>query len=232
LSSKISWYPGTEITADEARAKRFLSISHTAALEYSWASGVATTRFLEGLKEGQLWGRECEGCHRTMIPPRMYCEACFRPTDRWKQLRDSGRVATYSVSYVNADASRRTAKGRAEESARRRRTSVLTIGRGGVVERAPRAAEGRGTGEEEQEEEEDSGPIVIAVIEIDGASPMMGMLHLLGEVSLDRLSVGLPVEAVWRPKAERQGAITDIRYFRPIDGRDRPGSGEKRGGID
>ena len=107
-----------------------------------------------------------------MVPPRMYCEQCFRPTDEWARLRDTGRVLTYSVSYVNADASRRE-------------------------------------GEE---------PIVVAVVEIEGASPMMGMLHLLGEVSLEELAVGMRVKAVWKPRGERSGAITDIRYFRPISG--------------
>jgi len=102
----------------------------------------------------------------------MYCEACFRPTDEWVKLRDTGSVMTYSISYVNSDASRRE-------------------------------------GEE---------PILVSVIEIDGATPMMGMLHLLGEVNPDEVSVGMKVEAVWRPKGERQGAITDIRYFRPLRG--------------
>ena len=79
-----------------------------------------------------------------MVPPRMYCELCFRPTDAWVRLKDTGRVVTYSVSYVNADASRR---------------------------------------EGEQ-------PIVVAVIEIEGASPMMGMLHVLGEALVGRAGRG------------------------------------------
>jgi uncharacterized OB-fold protein len=204
MSVRISKYPGTEVTADEARAGRFLLTSHAVELRYSWASGVATTRFLEGLREGQLWARECRRCHRTMIPPRMYCEVCFRPTDRWRLLHDTGRVVTYSVSYVNADASRRRGRGKKEGSRR--------SGSG----RASSGGEG-----------DDSEPIVIAVIEIDRASPMMGMLHLLAEVSLERLAVGMPVEAVWREAVERQGAITDIKYFRPIA---RTSGAGKRGG--
>jgi len=45
---------------------------------------------------------------------------------------------------------------------------------------------------------------------------MMGMLHLLGEVSPEEVAVGMKVKAVWKPQGERQGAITDIRYFRPF----------------
>ena len=45
---------------------------------------------------------------------------------------------------------------------------------------------------------------------------------MIGEVgeALDeitsRLKLGTPVQAVWKPAEEREGAITDIRYFRPI----------------
>ena len=172
MSSKIARYPGKEITAEEARTERYLVTRYETELKYSWSTGKAISRFLTGLREGELWGRKCTGCGRTMVPPRMYCEQCFRPTDEWARLRDTGRVLTYSVSYVNADASRRE-------------------------------------GEE---------PIVVAVVEIEGASPMMGMLHLLGEVSLEELAVGMRVKAVWKPRGERSGAITDIRYFRPISG--------------
>lgn len=172
MSSRITGYAGTEITAEERRAGRYLITRYETELEYSWSSGKAISRFLTGLRDGELWGRKCGGCGRTMIPPRMYCERCFRPTDEWVRLRDTGRVVTYSVSYVNADASRRE-------------------------------------GEE---------PILVAVVEIDGASPMMGMLHLLGEVPPAKVFIGMKVKAAWKPKHERQGAITDIRYFRPSKG--------------
>jgi uncharacterized protein len=172
MSSKVARYPGTEVTAAEAKAGRYLLTRYETELKYSWSSGRAISRFLAGLREGELWGRKCEGCGRTMVPPRMYCERCFRPTDAWVKLQDTGRVVTYSVSYVNADASRR---------------------------------------EGEQ-------PILVAVIEVDGASKMMGMLHVLGEVSAGELAVGMRVKAVWRPRGERQGAVTDIMYFRPLRG--------------
>jgi uncharacterized OB-fold protein len=107
MSSRVTRYPGTEITAEEARAERYLLTRYQVELKYSWSAGNAISRFLTGLRDGELWGRRCTGCGRTMIPPRMYCEQCFRPTDEWVRLQDAGRVVTYSVSYVNADASRR-----------------------------------------------------------------------------------------------------------------------------
>jgi len=61
----------------------------------------------------------------------------------------------------------------------------------------------------------DEKPHLPAVIEIDGASPGMGIMHILGEIEPDRIRIGMKVRAVWRPEQERTGAITDIRYFKP-----------------
>ena len=67
-------------------------------------------------------------------------------------------------------------------------------------------------------------PLMPAVIELDGASPGMGILHMLDEVDPDDIEIGMKVEAVWKPEAEREGAITDILYFRPLR------KGGKKGG--
>ncbi len=167
MSSKIAKDQGTEITPEDLRRDRYLMTSYRTSLRYAWSSGVATGRYLAGLKKGEIWGRRCNGCERTLVPPRMYCERCFRPTSSWVRLGDRGRVVTYSISYVNSDASRRDQ------------------------------------------------PIIVAVIEIAGASPMMGILHLLGEVAPGKVRVGMEVEAVWKGEEDRGGAITDIMYFRP-----------------
>lgn len=167
LSTKIPRYPGHEIALKDIKSGKVLSTHYETVLRYSWASGVAIGRFLDGLKAGKLWARRCRVCGRVMIPPRMYCEEDFRPTDEWVRVRDTGRVNTFSVSYVNNDASRRKK------------------------------------------------PIVVAVVEIDGASPEMGILHILGEVAPSDVKIGMEVEAVWKPRKERKGAITDISHFRP-----------------
>jgi uncharacterized OB-fold protein len=60
-------------------------------------------------------------------------------------------------------------------------------------------------------------PELPAVIEIDGASPLHGIMHKLGEVDPQQIHVGMRVQAVWRPAEERNGAITDILYFKPIE---------------
>ena len=142
--------------------------------EYRWDTGVAVGKFLAGLKEGRLVGIYCPRCRRTLVPPRAFCELCFRPLNRWTVLKDRGMINTFSVSFVNWDATRREV------------------------------------------------PEVPAVIEIEGASPGMGIMHVLGEVGDDldtilaTVKLGMRVEAVWKPAQEREGSITDIRYFRPV----------------
>jgi uncharacterized OB-fold protein len=95
----------------------------------------------------------------------MFCERCFRPTDAWRRVDDTGVVQTFSICSVRWDM------------------------------------------------EKLETPELPAVISIDGSDG--GILHKLGEVEPDRVRIGMPVEAVWRPEAERFGSILDIAYFRP-----------------
>ncbi len=168
MSAKIDNYQGEEITREDLEAGKYLQTHYETELKYSWTSGIAVSRFLDGLKNAELWGRKCNRCARILVPPRMYCEECFRPTDEWVKLKDTGTVNTFSISYVNVDASRR------------------------------------------------ENPILVAVVEIDGASKGMGILHLLGDVRPEEVRVGMKVKAVWEPETRRRGAITDIKYFAPI----------------
>jgi len=57
-------------------------------------------------------------------------------------------------------------------------------------------------------------PQIVALVNIDGTHG--GLVHFLGEVELDELYIGLPVEALFKPKKEREGSILDIKYFRPL----------------
>jgi uncharacterized OB-fold protein len=57
-------------------------------------------------------------------------------------------------------------------------------------------------------------PQVMAFVRIDGTDG--GLVHFLGEVEPDQVCIGLSVEAVFRPKKDRKGSITDIAYFKPV----------------
>jgi uncharacterized OB-fold protein len=55
-------------------------------------------------------------------------------------------------------------------------------------------------------------PIIYGVILLDGAST--GLVHMLSEVDLENLAVGMRVKAVFREK--RTASILDIKYFAPL----------------
>jgi len=38
-----------------------------------------------------------------LVPPRMFCERCFRGTDAWKQVEHTGVVQTFSICNVRWD---------------------------------------------------------------------------------------------------------------------------------
>lgn len=70
---------------------------------YAWDAGIAVSEYLRGLKRGVILGRECRNCRRVLVPPRMFCEECFRPTDRWVEVPDTGTVNTFSICYIRWD---------------------------------------------------------------------------------------------------------------------------------
>jgi len=168
LSAKIKNYAGEELKSDDIKEGKVLTVRYRPSARYMWSTGVAMGRFLRELKNGKIIATTCRKCGRIMVPPRMFCEQCFKPTDGWTYVKDTGTVNTYSVSFIAADARR-------------------------IKE-----------------------PTIVAVIDLDGASKGMGILHTISEIDWKKVKFGMKVKAVWKSEKERTGAITDIRYFKPI----------------
>jgi uncharacterized OB-fold protein len=42
-----------------------------------------------------------------------------------------------------------------------------------------------------------------------------GIIHRLGDVNHEEITIGMTIEAVFKPKNKRQGSILDIQHFRP-----------------
>ena len=63
-------------------------------------------------------------------------------------------------------------------------------------------------------------PILIGVIALDGASEKHGIMHYFGGMKPEELKIGMRVKAVWKDEKDREGAITDIKYFKPYEGGD------------
>ena len=157
--------PSHPLSDDEFRSA-VGSVDDTLDVTYEWDAGEAMGAFLEGLRDGRVVATFCTSCERTLVPPRKFCERCFRPADRWTQVEAVGLVETFSICHVSWD----------------------------MRDLDP--------------------PEIPAVIGLDGASDG-GFLHKLGDVAPEDVQIGMAVEAVWLPPAERTGSILDIAYFRP-----------------
>ena len=70
---------------------------------YEWDVGEAMGAFLHGMRDGRIVATTCERCDRTLVPPRMFCERCFRPTDGWTDVPGTGTVETFSICHVRWD---------------------------------------------------------------------------------------------------------------------------------
>lgn len=57
-------------------------------------------------------------------------------------------------------------------------------------------------------------PQIMAFITLDDTDG--GLVHYLGEVEAEEVYLGMPVEAVFKNADEREGSITDVKYFRPV----------------
>ncbi|HUF43412.1 MAG TPA: Zn-ribbon domain-containing OB-fold protein [Verrucomicrobiae bacterium] len=161
-------YPGTPLDKKDLARGKVFTTSYVPKLRYRRDTGEAIGRYLAELKRGRLIARRCDSCRRVMIPPRMFCERCFRPTDAWVFLQDTGTILTFSLCYVSWE-----------------------------VRRLQR-------------------PQIPAVIEIDGASQGMGILHLVKGAAPKKVHVGMRLKALWKPAARRIGSVTDIAYWKPV----------------
>ncbi|MCP4681738.1 MAG: Zn-ribbon domain-containing OB-fold protein [Desulfobacterales bacterium] len=54
-------------------------------------------------------------------------------------------------------------------------------------------------------------PAIMAVIRLDNTDG--GVVHHLGGVKPEEVSIGMKVKAVLKPKKDRKGAISDIKHF-------------------
>lgn len=56
--------------------------------------------FLNKLKEKKLVGLQCSSCNQVFVPPRLVCGQCMVKPDRWVDIRETGQVASFTVSYL------------------------------------------------------------------------------------------------------------------------------------
>lgn len=98
--------PGTHVRTSDIRDKKITYTWWEPEIQYAWSLGNAMSKFLQGLKEGKILGVHCHKCDRVIVPPRSFCEYCYGPTEDWVELKDTGTINTYSVSYLDPNANR------------------------------------------------------------------------------------------------------------------------------
>jgi hypothetical protein len=103
MTVKIDKFPGVYLHESDFEQGRVLYNTWDPQAQYAWDAGIAIGRYLSELKQGHLVGVRCNQCRRTVVPPRAFCEWCFRPMDDWVNLPDTGTVNTFSLCYVTWD---------------------------------------------------------------------------------------------------------------------------------
>lgn len=56
-----------------------------------------------------------------------------------------------------------------------------------------------------------------AQILLDGGDENCFLYHILEELDISKVHRGMRVQAVWKPREERRGMLSDIRFFRTIE---------------
>ena len=169
MSERTKNFPGTPVKTKAIREGKIPTVRMRPKVKFAWSAGIAMGRFLDELKNGRIIATTCDKCRRVMVPPRVYCEKCFKPTDGWTYVKDTGTINTFSVSFLARDATR-------------------------LKE-----------------------PIIVAIIDLDGASKNMGIIHKLARTrNWKNIRIGMKVQAVWKPAKERTGTVTDIEYLKLI----------------
>src|SRR5262245_36433267 len=63
--------------------------------------------FFHALKtQGKLIGTRCNPCGQVYLPARSFCERCFAELTEQVQVKRTGRLVSYTISYVDHDGAR------------------------------------------------------------------------------------------------------------------------------
>ena len=89
-----------ERTTDSRALRHWIGHVET---DYVYTSGIAAERFFVELRDhGRLLGTRCPKCGTRWLPPKLFCETCFRETKDWVEVPAEGRVAAACVVRVDA----------------------------------------------------------------------------------------------------------------------------------
>jgi uncharacterized OB-fold protein len=70
-------------------------------IPYRHTAGLAASRFFRELKDNKrIMGLRCPSCRRVLVPPRGFCERCFVPIEEWVEVKDTGILTSFTITYA------------------------------------------------------------------------------------------------------------------------------------
>lgn len=76
-------------------------LPYSLELHYRHAYGPYYGRLFDELgSHRRLIGSRCSSCRSVLVPPRAICEVCYRPTDQFQDVADTGTLQAFSVIHM------------------------------------------------------------------------------------------------------------------------------------
>jgi uncharacterized OB-fold protein len=73
-------------------------------VNYVYTTGRAGEAFFKAVGKGKLLAAKCDACDVTYVPPKTYCERCFkRIEDSYKEVTPKGAVHAFTVCHKKMD---------------------------------------------------------------------------------------------------------------------------------
>jgi uncharacterized OB-fold protein len=72
-----------------------------------YTAGTGGQIFFHALKtQGKLIATRCRPCEQVYLPARSFCERCFAELTEQVEVKRTGRLVSYTISYVDHDGAR------------------------------------------------------------------------------------------------------------------------------
>ncbi|MBN2284302.1 MAG: Zn-ribbon domain-containing OB-fold protein [Deltaproteobacteria bacterium] len=80
---------------------QYIVVEQTWSVPFRHYAGEITSRYLREFRDNKkIMGRRCPKCKQVLVPARKNCERCFTETDEWVEVKDEGRLVTFSINCI------------------------------------------------------------------------------------------------------------------------------------
>lgn len=78
----------------EPKQERIHGVWH---IEYQYSVGKEAATFFDGLRRGEMLGSRCGSCGQVAVPPKAFCEACFKRVSEVVAVGTRGKIEAATV---------------------------------------------------------------------------------------------------------------------------------------